>query len=158
MSDNNLVGKGATETNIRTISFKNQWLNFCLYMPQFMYKTKRKPSKNDVCPFIIADKQNRLKGNNQPIGGGQIDTIFLANGNNYMTSFIDVDKRDLVNMYERLGNKHGFTSRDLPTLHGLGYKSEYNPINNRDQNGIFHFFRGLRNADCLRFLRDKNII
>jgi len=158
MPDISVLGKQATETNIRTLSFKNQWLNFSLYMPQFMYKTKRKPRKNDVCAFLIADKEHRLKGNDQSIGGGQVDTIFLANGNNYKTAFIHVDKRDLVNMYERLGNKHGFSSRDLPTLFGANYKSEYNAINNRDQNGIFYFFRGLLNADCLRFLRDKNII
>lgn len=153
-----LLTKTITEPDVVAASFRNQWLNFTLYLPQFMYKTKRKASKNDVCTFMVDDKQNRLKGNSQPIGGGLTNTQFLANGANYKTEFIQVDKRDLVNMYERVGLKHGYSSESLPTVYGTEYRHDSDTNNNRDKNGIFYFFRGLLEADCLRFLREKNII
>lgn len=158
MSNISLLKKTTEEENIISGSFKNQWINFGLYLPQFMYKTKRKARKNDVCTFIVADKTNRLKGNTQPIGGVATNTQFLANGDNYKTDFIQVDKRDLVNMYELLATKHGFTSDELPALFGTDYKAEYSTSNNKDKPGIYYFFRGLLQADCLRFLREKNII
>ncbi len=144
--------------DVRTNSFRNQWMNFCLYLPQFMYVTKNNPNKNRVCGFLVPDKAIRLKGNDQPIGGGAYDTAFLANGNNYQTAFIRVDKRDLVNVYERVGDAHGFTSEALPTVYDAEYKSEYSGTNNQETQGLRYFFRGLLQADCLRFLREKNII
>lgn len=123
-----------------------------------MYVTKNNPNKNRVCGFIVPDKTMRLKGNDQPIGGGVQSTQFLANGNNYQTAFVQVDKRDLVNIYERIGGAHGFTSAGLPAVYGTTYKAEYAANNNLDALGIRYFFRGLLQADCLRFLREKNII
>lgn len=144
--------------DVRTNSFRNQWMNLCLYLPQFMYVTKNNPKRNRVCGFIVPDKTIRLKGNDQPIGADQISTQFLANGNNFKTSFIHVDKADLVNMYNQVGAKHGFTSANLSIVDASKYKSVYQDNNNRDAMGILYFFRGLLHADCLRFLRDKNII
>ncbi len=140
--------------DIRAFSFRNQWMNFCLYLPQFMYKTKNNPNKNSVCGFLIPDRQNRLKGNNQPIGGDQKDTIWLANGDNFKSAFIKVDKRDLVNMYTRFPDKHGLSSVETGPLNG-----EYRKDNDTRTipNNIIYFFRGLR-GDCLKFLRSKNIV
>lgn len=144
----------AGQFDIRAFSFRNQWMNFCLFLPQFMYKTKNNPNKSDVCGFLMPDRQIRLKGNNKPIGADQKDIIWLANGDNFKTDFIKVDKRDLVSMYTRFPDKHGLTSIETGPLNGT-YKKNFD--SKTIPNNITYFFRGLQ-SDCLKFLRLKNVV
>jgi hypothetical protein len=78
-------------------SIKDQWLNFSLYFTNFMYKTKNKAFRNKVCRFIT--NKYRIKSNDNPIGGKQKDTLFLANGDYTKTTFIEVDKNDFIKFY-----------------------------------------------------------
>jgi hypothetical protein len=67
--------------NVLGFAIKNQWINFTLYFPNFMFKTKRNPTRNKFCDWIIPlNGYDRLKSNSQPIGGKQKDTQFLGSG------------------------------------------------------------------------------
>jgi hypothetical protein len=145
-------------TDVQVNSFRDQWMNGCLYLLQFMYMTKNNQEKNRSCGYIVPDKYTRLEDNEQPIGGAEKNTIFLANGNNFQTAFIKVDKTDLVNMYTTLNGAHGFTSDTIAPVRGTSYQARYNSYNNKDRSGLLHFFTGLAGANFLQFLRTKNII
>ena len=110
----------------------------------------------------MSNRQVRLKGNDQPLGGDQKDTINLANGDNFQTDFIHVDKRDIVNILVNVGNRKGFRSTIFPAEAPLfsAYRHQNNSGQGRQPENAswIYFFKGLFEADCFQFLRKKNII
>jgi hypothetical protein len=151
-------------------AIKNQWINFTLYFPNFMYKTKRNPANNKFCDWIIPlNGYSRLNSNLQPIGGKQKDTQFLGDGKHYQTDFVEIDKDDFVNVfYTEL-----FTLNNIPYLqYGMRidksrlkgtYKRDNTTINtnqessNNDQTQ-YYFLKGVMNNDILQYLVDSKII
>ncbi len=147
----------SAENNVRAESFKNQWLNFSLYLPNFLYKTKRRVSRWKVCRWLIPDR-DRLKANRQPLGGTATSTQWLANGHEFRTDFIELDKHDIVDILRKFPSQSGFTSDDLPTLRGT-YRSEAPRAGSTlDQAGRRYFYRGLLNSDMLRMLLNWNLL
>jgi hypothetical protein len=163
--------------NVLGFAIKNQWINFTLYFPNFMFKTKRNPARNKFCDWIIPkDEYNRLKSNSQPIGGKQKDTQFLGRGEHYQTDFVEIDKDDFVNLfYTEL-----FTFNNIPYLqYGMridksrlkgtykrditgGNASPVSNINQEINNGNdptqYYFLKGVMNNDILQYLVDSKII
>ncbi len=151
-------------------AIKNQWINFTLYFPNFMYKTKRNPTRSKYCPWIIpSNGYDRLKSNTKPIGGGQIDTQFLGNGNTYQTDFIEINKDDFVNIfynelitsnnisYEQYGMR---ISKDR--LKGT-YKRDTtgentNQETNNNEPNQYYFLKGIFNNNILQFLVNSKVI
>lgn len=151
-------------------AIKNQWINFTLYFPNFMYKTKRNPARNKYCDWIIPlNAYDRLKSNLQPIGGKQKDTEFLGHGEHYQTDFVEINKEDFVNVfYTEL-----FTLNNIPYLqYGMRidksrlkgtYKRDITIVNtnqetNNDESSQYYFLKGVMNNDILQYLVDSKII
>ena len=156
--------------NIIGYTIKNQWLNFSLYFPNFMYKTKRNLSNSKVCPWIISDK-TRLKANSQPIGGKQTNTQFLGDGSTYQTDFIEINKEDLVNVFYNQTIVNPLDNNSYLQL-GLrldinGLKGTYkrdttslntNQENNNDEPSQYYFVKGIFNNDIIQYLINSKVI
>jgi hypothetical protein len=143
---------------------KSQWINFSLYFPNFMYKTKRRLINSRICTHIIP--KDRLKGNNKPIGANQRDNVFLGNGDTYQTDFIEVDKVDLTTIFydTRLNNTSQLALRvDFNLLKGTTYKRSSTALNtnqetnNNDMNQ-YYFFKGLLTNDIFQYLVNSKVI
>jgi hypothetical protein len=145
-------------------SFKNEWLNFCLYFPQFMYRTKKKLNSSTVCnQFTFAQ---RLKDDTRPLGGGVVNTKMLSNGYLYQTDFIEVDKTDIIKIFENteyFSVYNGFYSQNQVTG-----DSDNNPdtihltdptkYKSQNENNIKYFFKGLGNYNSFLNLILKRIV
>ena len=156
--------------NIIGYTIKNQWLNFSLYFPNFMYKTKRNLSNSKVCPWIISDK-TRLKANSQPIGGKQTNTQFLGDGSTYQTDFIEINKEDLVNVFynQTIVNPLDNNSYlqlglrlDINGLKGT-YKRDTTSLNTNQENNNndpsqYYFVKGIFNNDIIQYLINSKVI
>lgn len=156
--------------NIIGYAIKNQWLNFSLYFPNFMYKTKRTLSNSKVCPWIISDKR-RLKSNSQPIGGKQTNTQFLGDGSTYQTDFIEINKEDLVNVFYNQSIINPLDNNlylqiglrlDINGLKGT-YKrdttgSNTNQEDNNNEPSQYYFIKGIFNNDIIQYLINSKII
>lgn len=138
-------------------SFRNQWLNFSLYFVQFKYLTKRDLSRSKFCSFLLGLRE-RLRRNDNPIGGRVRSNQFLANGNYFKTDFITVDKGDILQMLTDYPEVKGYTY--APKELNGSYKSKDTFTNNNISNNslVKTFYRGLGDADCLQFLVKMNII
>ena len=156
--------------NIIGYTIKNQWLNFSLYFPNFMYKTKRNLSNSKVCPWIISDK-TRLKANSQPIGGKQTNTQFLGDGSTYQTDFIEINKEDLVNVFYNqtivipLDNNSYLQLGLRLDINGLKgtYKRDTTSLNTNQENNNndpsqYYFVKGIFNNDIIQYLINSKVI
>jgi hypothetical protein len=165
---------------VKAFAIKNQWINFSLYFINFMYKTKKRDFRNKVCgydnnnDFWIVNKYH-LKDNNNPIGGKEKNNKFLAFGNRIKTCFIEVDKTDLINFFER--PELGFRI-DIKDLVGRGYARAENPnsglnadnTTNQERlsddpasttwnDGVsYYFLKGANNNDIFQYLIDSKIV
>ena len=156
--------------NIIGYAIKNQWINFSLYFPNFMYKTKRNLSNSKYCPWIIpSNDYGRLKSNSQPIGGKQKDTQFLGDGGTYQTDFIEIDKDDFVNIFYT----ESFTLNNINYLQ-LGLRIDNNRLKGtykRDNTGLntnqesnnnepnqYYFLKGIFNNNILQYLINSKIV
>ena len=159
--------------NIYAFSIKNQWLNMSLYFINFMYKTKRNPSKNEVCNSIT--NKNRLSDDNRDLGGGQRNTKWLANGASIKTDFIKLDKTDIISFFEQ--KPTGFSLRiNINELNNPGNykrKTDNNGRSNitnqerfgdnadspvKNNNNILYFLKGTNSRDLIRFTISANVI
>lgn len=150
----------AASGNILTAgSFKNQWLNFALYLPNLIYLQKRNPDLSRFCRWLVPGV-GRLIANEQTLGGTEVSTQYLANGNEYQTAFVEINKTDLLTMLRSFPAKHGYTSDELPDLLGV---YQINPEASKqgaglDQPGRRYFYRGVWGSDVLRMLVDWNVL
>lgn len=170
--NDNLIGSGNNFSNdviddranrVIVKSFKNEWLNFCLYFPQFMYRTKKRLSSSTVCnQFTFAE---RLKDDNRPLGGGVTNTKMLANGDFYQTDFIEVDKNDIIKIFENteyFNTYNGFKSESLtgrdeqnPDTIKLTNPNLYKSDNTQN---IKYFFKGLGESNSFLNLILRRIV
>lgn len=156
-------------TDIYSFTVKNQWINFSLYFPNFLYKTKRNISNSKICTHIINENDKyRLKGNDRPIGGNQRDNVFLGRGDTYQTDFIEVDKDDLVNIFydKQINNISQLGLRiNKNDLKGTYKRQTNNPNsininqeNNENDDTQYYFFKGLFTNDIIKYLKNSNVI
>lgn len=138
--------------DVKSKSFKNEWLHFCLYFVQFMYKTKKRQRNNKVCDFITA--KDRLKDNGQPLGANKNNTVFLGkpigdSNNGFKTAFFKLEKKDLLTIEK-------FYGRASNNLTPKRVKSDLFGINQIPQllgtylsNGVNYFYKGLYNSNIV---------
>jgi hypothetical protein len=137
---------------INSNGISNAWLNFTLYFPQFLYRTKRKDRRNRVCDHFTFGE--RLKDNDRPLGGGFVNTKFLANGENYKTDFIEVDKEDIVEIFKNTEDTNKLLYFNNRNITGYNLKGNYKQTNN-----MIYFFKGLTsNVNSFLNLIIKKII
>lgn len=153
---------------IKGYAIKNQWINFSLYFVNFMYKTKRNPDRSKVCAWILPNK-DRLKSNQNPIGGSETDNQFLGHGDHYRTDFIEIDKDDLVNVF--FTNSKNYNGDDYlqygmrldkTQLKGV-YKRDNTSFNtnqetNNNDSSQYYFLKGVFNNEIIRYLIESKII
>lgn len=158
MPDNPIVPSNVGDI-IQTGSFKNQWLNFTLYLPNLIFLAKRNPDNSRACQWLVPGVE-RLLANEQPLGGVEVNTQFLANGNEYRTGFVEINKSDLITMLRAFPARHGYTSDALPNLLGI-YQDDPSAGSrgaSLDQPGRRTFLRGIGKSDILRLLVDWNVL
>lgn len=136
--------------DIKSKSFRNEWLNFTLYFVQFMYKTKKRNFRNKVCLDIIT--KDRLKANSQPLGSNQQNTVFLAKGTYYPTTFFKVNKKDLLtmeNFYGR-GTNNITQKRAKSSIFGGGQVPPLiGDYPNNNSSNISYFYKGIFNSNIV---------
>jgi hypothetical protein len=154
MNNDNLTENGSDDV-VRSNGISNAWLNFTLYFPQFLYKTKRNPTKSFVCDHFTFSQ--RLTDNENSLGGDYFSNKFLANGENYQTDFIEVDKEDIVEIFKYTENinKTLYFNNNI-TSYNL--KGRYKSVDNNNPNR-YYFFKGLtKNVNSFLNLILKKII
>jgi hypothetical protein len=147
-------------------AIKNQWINFTLYFPNFMYKTKRNIARSKYCDWVIpSNAYDRLKSNSQPIGGKQKDTQFLGSGEIYQTDFIEINKDDFVDIFytESYNNYLQYGMRlDISRLKGTYKRSNTTENTNQESNNNepsqYYFLKGIFNNNILQYLINSKIV
>jgi hypothetical protein len=163
---------------LKAFAIKNQWMNFSIYFLNFMYKTKKRDFRNKVCgyednDFYIVNKYH-LRDNNNPIGGKEKNNKFLAYGNRIKTSFIEIDKVDLVNFFRI--PELGFRI-DAENLIGETYlraENDSSPTSNKtnqerllddpnsttwnDTGRKYYFLKGTNNNNIIQYLINSKVI
>jgi len=120
-----------------------------------------------VCGYITTP--DRLKDNNELLGGRQRNTKWLANGDYIKTTFIKLDKTDIISFFER--EDVGF-SIDRSQLNGANNymrhttnsgnitNQERDPLNSSvyNNNDIIYFLKGLDYNDVIIYALSTNSI
>ena len=121
--------------------FRGAWLNFTLYTINASFKKKYGRRRKDLayCSSLIINEQ-RLKDNNEKLGGSAVNTKFMANSINIQTQFIQLNKDDIIELQSRI--EKGFTS---PTFLKSSYFQNY-------------FYKGKYEADGLNNIIYKDLI
>ncbi len=132
--------------------FADEYVNFNLYFLTFTYRTKKNQSKTKVCTFIINRDLMSSDANSLPIGENIYSARFFANGFYFKTNFIDVNKDDIISIYE----KSIITGKNVTTGAGLTLKGYY-PRKNMNS-PIIRFFLGLHTANIIEYLYNKSLI
>jgi hypothetical protein len=141
---------------VRTTGLINAWLNFTLYFPQFLYRTKRNTTRNIVCDHFTF--KERLKDNENPLGGGFTNNKFLANGTGYKTDFIEVNKEDIVEIFKNTEDINNTLYFNNDNITSYNLKGTYKPVDENNPNK-YYFFKGLtKNANSFLYLILKKII
>jgi hypothetical protein len=126
-----------------------------------------------VCSHIT--KSNRLKDNNDLLGGNQRNSKWLASGQDIKTDFIKLDKNDIILFFENFDNGFSIYKDGLNSY--SNYKRETNSISspsinitnqerqNDDLNttvynndNIYYFLKATNNNDIIKYLITTKII
>lgn len=164
------------EQNETNKYFGGNWMNFALYLMQNGRLTEfsdRFENMKTNTNFTYDVKRNTfINPNSQPIAAGDINTQHFARSDLHFTDFIRVPKQDITTILRVYPNIKGFKSDDIPfDLDGItegyykngedpcplnGGKENGNPSNGTDTN--YYFYRGLKEADCISYLREIGLI
>jgi hypothetical protein len=141
------LGTSTTQViNIQT--FENEWLNFCLYFPQYQYKILSLDGMEFGSQMVVGNKFHQVIDNQNIIGGNEKNSKGMLNGSYFQTAFVKVDKRDFIHFYAK--EDHGFTSRYLP-LKG-------DTLPNYKSNGDIKYFYAGRSNNVFKFLQLNSMI
>jgi hypothetical protein len=147
-------------------------MNFSLYFMNFSYRGDANFDKADSQIVSIDGSINFLDINDQPKGGNQKDTRFLANGKFVKTNFIKVNKEDLLKFRDIRNNGDNITqlgfripNNELKGNYFRYNNSNYSPgFNNNNQTPTFinqdsgdavgerYFLIGQMNNNCIEYL------
>ncbi|HMP98263.1 MAG TPA: hypothetical protein PKC24_00690 [Cyclobacteriaceae bacterium] len=145
--------------------FVAQWLNFCLYLPQFAHLNRSDGQKkinkvltiNDTTSFYIED-------NNQLIGDGRRNTRYFLRSDLNKSKFVEVPLEDILSILNYTDSgalRKGFKSNEVPIisnpLQGT-YPSVNNPNVDNDNGSVQYFFKGWGEKDCFIYLRNLGLI
>jgi hypothetical protein len=130
-----------------------------------------------VCPFIMTP--NRLKDNNDLLGGKQRNSKWFANGEYIKTRFIKLDKTDIISFYGNPDNGFAYDKSVLTNANNYQRKSnntsgnpnsgKFNITNQERQNNdsaspiwnndnLYYFLKSTNNNDVIKFLIGSGII
>jgi hypothetical protein len=122
--------------------FWNGWLNCSLYFLQYMYKLKKPTNKSHpdgrFCSDIVIDVDDN--DNTFSLGSGVFGIRHLLRGDLHPSKFIEIPKNDYLLL---IGNSN------------KGLKS------NSNFSGTYpsiYFYKGLYNADCVKYIYNKNLL
>ena len=155
--------------------FGANWLNFCVYLPQFGYVSNGYAfvdywrSNTNFQGFERYNKTTYFYvDNNQPIAAGKYNTKWFARTDLHWTDFIIVPKTDIVKMIDPTVKK-GFTKSTVPGLTGR-YRNGEIAINCPFQGGRYnggqttaqdidtYFYKGFGGANCIEFLVSLGLV
>ena len=154
--------------------FAANWLNLCIYLPQFGYVSNGYAfvhdwrSNTNFADWHWNKSTYFYVDNSQPIAAGQFNTKWFARTDLHWTDFIILSKTDILAM--RTAPK-GFKSTQLGsyTLQGK-YKNgalvANCPINGGRDNGgktnardiNTYFYKGFKSADCIQYMISLGLV
>ena len=153
--------------------FAANWLNLCIYLPQFGYVSNGYAFVHDWRSNTNFADWHWNKGtyfyvdNSQPIAAGQFNTKWFARTDLHWTDFVVVPKADITAMAGYA--KKGFTSTNITGLSGK-YKNgalvANCPINGGRDNGgktnardiNTYFYKGFKSADCIQYMMSLGLV
>jgi hypothetical protein len=129
-----------------------------------------------VCSYIMTP--NRLKDNNDLLGGKQRNSKWFANGDHIQTKFIKLDKADIITFYGNPDNGFAYDKSMLKNPNNYERKSnitsgngpvKFNITNQERQNNdpasptwnddnLYYFLKSTNNNDVIKFLIGSGII
>jgi hypothetical protein len=126
--------------------------------------------KNDgkyVCHYITTP--DRLKDNNELMGGGQRNSKWLANGDYINTNFIKLDKTDIISFFEKNDTGFAIRKKELngpnnfmrnPNNSGNITNQERDDLNTtvNNNNEIIYILKGTNSNDIIRYSIITNTI
>ena len=118
-----------------------------------------------VCKYITTP--DRLKDNNELLGGKQRNTKWLANGDYIKTNFIKLDKTDIVSFFEKDDTGFSIEKSQLNSPDNyMRHTSNSNNITNQERdpnnssvnnnNNIIYFLKGLDYNDVIIYTLSTN--
>lgn len=159
-----------TDDITRYAALKDQWMNFSLYFINFSYRQNTTFSEDRADGFVVQldGTINTLDQNNQPLGAGVENTVFVANGSKIKTNFIKVNKEDLlkfrdykINNKTQLGFrlpkselKGSYLRNNLKTFDNQsnGESTQYMNQDLGDTVGERYFLIGQMSNNCIEYL------
>jgi hypothetical protein len=169
-SSNNTVD--SIPTNINKTTFGGNWLNFSVYLPQMGFLANGPSFSQDVMR-VNTNFTNNLNNvyynedNEQIIAGTETNTKWFSRSDLHYTDFINVPTDDIImflNIPEKgmtltdgfIGTeyKNGETDLNFPYI-GKGGKVNIE-TNVVDKN--YYFYKGIKESNCIQYLRDLNLI
>lgn len=139
-----------TNTGTPENTFSFEWLNFCLYFYQFMYRNDSNRRRTFVSNLFMEREQ--LVDNDVLVAPNTRSTQFYLKGENFPTTFVKVEKRDYINIVNNIPKQKGFRGSEIPLVNVNNYKNTINQPNET------YFFRGLGGADCIGFTFDRGLL
>lgn len=159
--------------------FSGNWLNFALHFKQMgrgVGWTGRIEDMKTNTSWSAAPKSDHSnKSNNSLFAGGVFNTAYYMRSDIHQTDFIATDRTTLINFMNDVGGDKGFKlsdtqydNADLPE--GTSFKNgkdalyyqngtvvngsgKVNLLETNPTDTEYYFFRGLKDSDCLSFMR-----
>ena len=145
-------------TDIGKPAFGANWLNLCLYFPQFGW------FRNDYSAFhnmrvatnvteTFKNTSHAVSDNTQEIAAGVFNTKWYGRSDLHWTDFVIVPKTDIIAMNST--NKKGFLKTEIPTLSD-NYRKGAAMTGAVGTNT--YFYKGLKEADCIEFITSLGLV
>jgi hypothetical protein len=125
----------------------------------------------NVCGYITTP--DRLKDNNEPLGGREKNTKWLANGDFIKTDFILLDKTDIISFFENPDSgfsikkdnlnspnnyKRHTTNNGSQNITNQERENDDSNSNNKNNNNILYFLKGTNGNDIITYTISTNVI
>lgn len=159
-------------TNINGTTFGGNWLNFSVYLPQMGYLangesfTGRDVRVNTNFTDVLSERHFNID-NSQLIAGIYENTKWFSRSDLHYTDFIKVPTDDILLFLDipekgmTLTNEFvGTDYKNGQTNYGFPYIGQGGKVNMEttvtDTN--FYFYKGVKESNCIKYLRELNLI
>lgn len=173
-----------TNQNINNKYFGSQWLNMSIFQIQFAASDRKRENRVRASEFLLennrSSKMHFINKNTQNLGGGRFDSQGFITARYHYFDFINIKREDIVKMANKPFKKifrttedelENFNTNTWGNIEPGSYK--YTPNNStlqtfsntnlniigRDLNpkGAY-LYKGLNEADCIKYLNSLNLI
>lgn len=154
-------------TNGGIPAFGAQWLNFCLHLGQQGYvKRDEGERRTNYYWTQVHTRSHFTEKNNQLVAAYVTDTSGYYRNDWHQTTFVEVPKQDILNIWEQIPNKKGFKDNEVAGLTVTNYKNgsvngsggKVGGVPSGDPDPRKYFYRGFDTADCIEFLIRLGIV